>query len=149
MAKRLGWLTEAQAATGWAVIIALAAIVGAIYLLQASEIAATGRQIQIQQNDLDRLQLQNAELERQIAEAQMLERLNAEAIRLGFVPAQPGDIDYVVIPDYPVEPLTPLGQSPESVQDAPKQLPESMGEALRLALRDITNELIQGQAYEQ
>lgn len=148
-AKKLGWLTEAQAATGWGLIIILAAIVGAIYLNQASKIASIGREIQVQQSELDKKRLENAILERRIAEAQSLERLNAEAIRMGFVPARPENIEYVVIPNYPVEPLEPLTETPVAAAEVPAELPDSMLEAIKLALRNITSEMIQGQAYEQ
>jgi hypothetical protein len=150
LAKKLSWLTEAQAATGWAVIILLAGLLGSIYLMQASRIATIGRTIQIRQNELEEIQLQNAELERLIAEAQSLERLNAEAVRMGFVPAGPDNIVYVVIPDYPAQAATPLEQAaPAQAEEAAAQLPESMLEAVTLALRGISNDLIQGQAYEQ
>jgi hypothetical protein len=96
-------LTEAQAAAGWGVIVVLGALLGAIYLNQASKIATIGRRVQMEQNELDEVKRANAELERQIAEAQSLERLDAEARRLGFVPSTPADIDYVVIPQYPTE----------------------------------------------
>lgn len=103
MARRLGLLTQAQAAAGWGVVIILAALLGAIYLNQASSIAAIGRRVQREQAKLDELKLENADLERQIAESQTLERLHAEALRLGFVLASPAEIDYVVIPNYPME----------------------------------------------
>ena len=45
--KRLGWLTEAQAVLGWGVILILVALVGAIYLNQASRIASVGRRVQV------------------------------------------------------------------------------------------------------
>ncbi len=104
LARRLGQLTQAQAATGWGVIIILGALLGAIYLNQTSSIATIGRRIQEEQGELDDLKRENAELERLVAEAQELERLDSEARRLGFVPSTPADIDYVVIPNYPMEP---------------------------------------------
>jgi hypothetical protein len=150
LAKRLGWLTEAQAATGWALIILLAGLLGSIYLIQASKIATVGRTIQIQQGELEDIQLENAELERRIAEAQSLERLNAEAVRMGFVTAGPDNIQYVVIPNYPIAAAEPLAPAQPSEPDATAgQMPQSMLEAITLALRNLSNELIQGQAYEQ
>jgi hypothetical protein len=150
LAKRLGWLTEAQAATGWALIILLAGLLGSIYLIQASKIATIGRTIQIQQSELEDIQLENAELERRIAEAQSLERLNAEAVRMGFVTAGPDNIQYVVIPNYPVAAAEPLAPAQPSEADATAgQMPQSMLEAITLALRNLSNDLIQGQAYEE
>lgn len=146
MARRLGLLTQAQAAAGWGVVIILAALLGAIYLNQASSIAAIGRRVQREQAKLDELKLENADLERQIAESQTLERLHAEALRLGFVLASPAEIDYVVIPNYPMEDAP----GPEA-SSAPEPLPappETIWEAFTLAIRDLGIGLTRGEANE-
>lgn len=150
LARRLGWLTEAQAAAGWAVIIILAALLGAIYLNQASKIAAIGRRVQIEQSQLDEYKRINGELERLIAEAQALERLNAEALGMGFRPATPDEIEYLVIPDYPVgEAIEPaLSQSGHALESASTP-PETMLEALLLTVQSVSDQLIRGQANEQ
>lgn len=150
IASKLGWLASAQAATGWAVIIIMAALLGAIYLNQASEIATIGRRVQQEQNALEEAKRINADLERQIAEAQSLERLNAEALSMGFVPAGPDDIDYIVIPEYPnyEAPLTLPTDEPEQTEVVAPP-PETMLEALSLAFRSLTDALVRGQANEQ
>lgn len=140
-AKRLGILSDAQVAVGWFVILALAALVGTIYLSQASSIASTGRKVQLLQNKLNDLKRENAELERDIAEAQSLERLQQEAARLGFVRAEPDDMEYVVVTEYPVETRPP--ETPAPPAPAPAQ---TMGEALWLALRGSVNGLVTGQS---
>jgi hypothetical protein len=151
LARRLGLLTQAQAAAGWGVIVVLAALLGAIYLNQASRVATIGRRVQMEQNDLDEVKRTNAEIERQIAEAQSLERLDAEARRLGFVPSTPADIDYVVIPNYPAESadasalLSPVAPEPE----APPAPPETMWQAVALAVRDLGIDLTRGETREQ
>ncbi|HRO22938.1 MAG TPA: septum formation initiator family protein [Promineifilum sp.] len=147
LARRLGLLTQAQAATGWAVILILGALLGVIYLNQASKIAAIGRHVQRVQADLDEVKRTNAELERQIAEAQALDRLEAEARRLGFVPAAPGDIEYIVIPNYPTEPAVERVE-PTGPLEQPEP-PASMWEAIVLAVRDLGIDLTRGEANEQ
>lgn len=149
LARRLGWLTEAQAAAGWGVIIILAALLGAIYLNQASKIAAIGRRVQIEQSELDDYKRINGELERLIAEAQALERLNTEALGMGFRPATPEEIEYLVIPEYPVgESIEPaLSQAGHETQVAPTA-PDSMLEALMLAAKGFSDQLTRGQAHE-
>lgn len=146
LARRLGLLTQAQTAAGWGVAIILAALLGAIYLNQASSIAAIGRRVQREQAKLDELKLENADLERQIAEAQTLDRLHTEAQRLGFVPSTPADIDYVVIPNYPME------NAPEpEASSVPEPLPappETIWEAFTLAIRDLGIGLTRGEADE-
>jgi len=145
-------LTEAQAAAGWGVIVVLAALLGAIYLNQASRIATIGRRVQIEQNDLDEVKRSNAELERQIAEAQSLSRLDEEARRLGFVPSTPADIDYVVIPQYPTEPADAATIIPPTTTTEPEEPPappETLWQAIALAVRDLGIDLTRGETHEQ
>lgn len=101
--QRLLWLTEAQAALGWAVLLALAAVLGAIYLHQTSGIARVGRTVQGLQFQLDEVKRANNDLELDIARAQSINRLKEDSESLGFVPATPEDIDYFVIHDYPAQ----------------------------------------------
>lgn len=147
-ARKQLWLTEAQAVLGWGVILILAALLGAIYLNQASKIASIGRRVQQLQFDLNDLKRVNATLERQIAQGQSLERLDAEAVRLGYVRAQPGDIEYLIVPNYPVGgnlgPVAgPEGNGAEATPPAPI---ETMQEALWLALKASVGDLIRGES---
>lgn len=147
-ARRLNWLTEAQAAVGWGIILLLAALLGAIYVRQASRIASIGRRVQVKQIELVELKRENADIEQEIAEAQSLDRLQAEAIRLGFVPADPEDIEYVVVPQYPAEELETavVQQSPPVVE--PDPAPETIGEAIWQSIRFNITGLMQGEARE-
>ncbi len=107
-------LTEAQVVLGWGVVLALIALLGAIYLFQTSYIASTGRMVQNLQIEMDEIKRINSELERDIAEAQSLKRLQSEAQKYGFIKANPKDIDYLIVADYPLE--NPIGSVEESAQ---------------------------------
>ena len=148
-ARRLSRLTEAQAALGWAVILVLLALLGVIYLSQASRIAVVGRRVQQLQGELDGLKRENAELERLIAAAQSLERLQERAIQQGFRTATTEDIEYIIVPNYPV-----VASQPEPVvfTAAPVVLPsppETMQEAVWLAWQASMSNLIRGESREQ
>jgi hypothetical protein len=149
--KRLNWLTEAQAALGWGIILALVAVLGAIYLSQASRIAVTGRQVQMMQNELETLKRDNAAIEKSIAESQSLDRLQIRAREMGFVSAQPENIEYLVIPDYPSTTAVPstIQLQPEPATTPTIQPLETMEEALWLRIRQSVGSLIQGEAGEQ
>ncbi len=146
--KRLNKLTEAQAALGWAVVLILGSLLGTIYLTQASRTATVGRRVQILQNELIELKRENAALEQKIAEAQSLDRLQSEAVRQGFVQANPDDVQFVIVEDYPIgagyDPFAVI--EPETAVPVP---PNSIEEALMLYFNDQINELMQGEAREQ
>lgn len=132
-------LSEAQVATGWFIILGLIALLGTIYLTQASRIAGTGRRIQILQGELDDIQRLNADLERDIAQTQSLERLQSEAIAQGFVTAAPDVIEYLVVPNYPA------GATPTPIPTPPTPAPiETIGEALWVAFNNSIRHLIRG-----
>jgi len=143
--KRIKRLTEAQAALGWAVILVLAGLLGAIYLSQASQIASVGRHVKDLQAELIILNRRNASLEREIAEAQSLERLQQEALRLGFFQAKPDEIEYIIVPDYPVTADLPPADVLGEFAATP---PETMEEALWLAIKASFGNMIYGEAGE-
>jgi cell division protein FtsL len=144
--RRLVWLTETQAALGWGVILILVALLGAIYLNQASRIAAIGRRVQNLQIQVDNVKRENAALEREIAEAQALDRLQREAVRLGFRRASAVDIEYVVVPDYPmlVPTLAPV-RTPVPPPSPPEAI-ERFRDAIWLAVRASVTDLMRGES---
>ena len=146
--KKLNKLTEAQAALGWAVVLILGTLLGTIYLTQASRTATVGRRVQILQNELIELKRENSALEQKIAEAQSLDRLQSEAIRQGFVPANPDDVEFVIVEDYPIgagyDPFTEIVE-----ETAVSVAPNTIEEALLLYFTNQLNGFIRGEASEQ
>jgi cell division protein FtsL len=140
--KSLFLLTEAQAVLTWGVILALAALVGGIYLFQTSGIASVGRQVQILRSELNEIKRVNGELEREIAEAQSLDRLQEEAVRLGFGHAQPEDVEYIVIPNYPAANLV----APASRIEPVPEPAETIQEALWISFQASIGNLIRGES---
>lgn len=140
--KSLFVLTEAQAVLTWGVIMALAALVGGIYLFQTSSIAKVGRQVQVLRSELNEVKRLNADIERDIAEAQSLERLQEEALRLGFNRARPEDIEFVVILDYPAT-VPEVDDFQTVTRPVP---PESIGEAIWISLHGRIGDLIRGES---
>ncbi len=148
--KRLLKLWEAQAALGWAIIVILGALVGTIYLVQASSVAQLGRRMQILQNDLADLKRGNAEIERKIAESQSLDQLQIRAQQLGFLPANPDEIDYLVVPDYPADEPEITLESLRPVEAVPPPEPiETMEQAIMMWIQQRFSGLSQGVANQQ
>lgn len=145
LARKLGKLTEVQAAVGWGLILLVIALLGVIYLNQSSRIAAVGRRVQVLQYDLDLMQRDNADLERDIAQAQSITRIEEEAERLGFVTAQPTDIEYMVVPNFP--PAAPAIREEGNPDPARPRPVETMQEALWLVLQSGIGDLMRGEAH--
>ena len=146
--RRLGKLTEAQAAMGWGIILLIVTLIGAIYLNQSSKVALVGRNVQQLEYDYNEVQRINAQFEREIAEAQSLERLSREMGRLGFVPSSNADIEYLLIPDYPAMAATPVTLDTKPTKPAGATV-DTIQEALLLVLRDRIDDLMRGESGEQ
>jgi cell division protein FtsL len=146
LVRRLGKLTEAQAAIGWGVILLIITLLGAIYLNQSSKIAAVGRHVQELEFELDEVKRENTQLEREIAEAQSLDRLYGEVGRMGFVPADVSSIEYLVIPNYPSTAAPPVALI-DSESRARRPV-ETMREALQIVLQDRLDDLMRGESGE-
>jgi hypothetical protein len=142
--RQLPWLTEAQAALSWSILLILLAMLGAVYLSQASSIAIVGRRVQVLQGEFGDIKRVNAELEREIAEAQELEPIQQRAFALGFAPAPVTNVEYVIVPNYPVYIESEVLETYESIS-AP---PETMLEVLWLMMRQRVSALAEGEAYE-
>ncbi len=146
--KRLSWLKEAQAFLGWGAILILVALVGAIYLNQANEIASVGRRVQGLQGTLVKLKRENSELTRKIAEAESLDLLESEVRRLGFVPARAEDIEYLVITDFPVTTSMPAALTAEPTPEKRVEMPTTMREAIWQRLISGVDNLVVGESSE-
>lgn len=146
LVRRLGKLTEAQAAMGWGVILLIIMLVGAIYLNQSSKVAAVGRHVQQLDYELSQIQRVNAQISREIAEAQSLSRLHEEMNRMGFVPSTAADTEYMVIPDYPEAAASPVLMPIQS--EKPVRSVETMRDALGIVVRDYLDDLMRGESGE-
>ena len=110
--------------------------------------ASLVRRVQILQNELIDLKRENGALEQHIAEAQSLDRLQPEALRQGFIPANPEDVTFLIVPDYPVgEGYDPFAVVPDATAVAPPI--GTIEEALYLYFTRQVNALMRGEAREQ
>jgi hypothetical protein len=89
-----------------ALFIALVGLVAGSYLWQASEIAVTGRRIEVLRQRWQALQRENTELLEQIAVEGSIPALQERATRLGFSPA--AQVDYVPVTAVPPDTLHAL-----------------------------------------
>ncbi len=76
------------------------AMVASLYLDVTSQAAIAGREIQIMSNQIDSIQQSNADLQAQLAATTSTSAMETRAKALGYVPVDPTQITYVIVPGY-------------------------------------------------
>lgn len=109
--RRASGLLETQAALGWAVIVALLALLGVVYLARGSQMIMTGYHMKELTDELRALQEENVVLDARIASVRSLDELRDKARAMGFTLAGPSDIEYLLVDDYPAAP-GPVKEAP-------------------------------------
>ncbi|MEP7291738.1 MAG: hypothetical protein ABI835_08135 [Chloroflexota bacterium] len=94
------WRPQRQALALATLGLFVAIIMGALYLSQSSSTSAVGRQLEELIVERDEFEQQNEQLRAEIASLQSMPRLEQRAADLGFVPAENGDIEYLVVDGY-------------------------------------------------
>ncbi len=87
--------------TGWLLALAVLALIGTVYLAQASQAAQEGAELETLSLRLSELQRTNAQLEADIAAGQQPARLAQRAAELGYRPAKIEELEFVLVKNYP------------------------------------------------
>jgi hypothetical protein len=95
--KRQNWSTRRVAQMG--LLIALAVVVAALYLVQSSQIVTSTRQVQLLREELAELQQANADLAMTISSMTTRAQLQQRAESLGFAPTD--NLLFVAVPHLP------------------------------------------------
>ena len=120
--RQAPWRTQAQGSSLVLAVVVLVAVIGALYLAQASRTAAAGRRLQELKSQRQRLEQQNAQLRAEIAALQSVPRLTREAEAEGFHQATASEVQYLVVrgvapppnPDIIELPYTAATPAPQS-----------------------------------
>lgn len=91
------WRTQTQGTSLVLAAVVLVAVIGALYLAQASRTAAAGRRLQQMEAERQRLEQQNAQLRAEIAALRSVPRLIGAAQSLGYHPARAEEVQYLVV----------------------------------------------------
>ena len=151
--KQAPWRLQMQIAASAAAALTMALILGLLFLTQASHAATTGRKVQALEERKLALARENAELRAQLASLRSFYRMQDRARALGFFPAMPDQVEYLVVDGYPgrqavsmiVEPPTPT----QVEAAAPEPLPDfqqTLGQWLILRLFSVDSEASLGGA---
>jgi hypothetical protein len=99
--RQAPWRTQTQAAATIAVVLLAVLVVGGLYLRVAARAATAGRDLQSFEAAKVELTQQNDELRAELARLRSVTRLADRARELGFQPAQPEQIEYLAVADFP------------------------------------------------
>jgi hypothetical protein len=100
--RQAPWRTQTQAVAAWSVTLLVIAVIGGLYLAVASRAGTAGRDLQRYEVEKAELARSNDELRAKLAELRSVTRLANRARELGFAPAQPDQVEYVAVSNYPV-----------------------------------------------
>lgn len=104
--RQAPWRTQTQGTSLVMAAVVLVAVIGALYLAQASRTAAAGRRLQQMEDERQQLEQQNAQLRAEIAALRSVPRLIGEAQRLGYHSATSDEVEYLIVRG--VIPPTPM-----------------------------------------
>jgi hypothetical protein len=120
--KQAPWRTQAQGSSLVLAVVVLVAVIGALYLAQASRTAAAGRRLQELESQRQRLEQQNAQLRAEIAALRSVPRLTHEAEAQGFHQATASEVQYLVVRGIAPPPAPEIVELPYT---APTPAPEA------------------------
>ena len=118
--RQANWRVQRQWIGLFLLGLVLVAMVAGIYLNITVRATLAGREIQTLQTDITNNRRHNSDLETQRASLSSIESMQKRADALGFQPADPADITYVVVPGY--SPQRAINMS-SPVEGHPQTLP--------------------------
>ena len=104
--------------------LVLVAMVAAIYLNVTVRTAIAGREIQMLQVTIAEQQRANADLETRLARLTSAGAMQERAEALGFAPAEPDEVTYVIVPGYVPPGVVDMSAHAPDGPAAPLILPE-------------------------
>jgi hypothetical protein len=99
--KQAPWRSQTQMLATLSIGLLILLVVGGLYLAVASRAGNAGRDLQNLEARKADLLRENDRLRAQLADLRSMDRMAARALALGFVPANPQQLVYVHVPNYP------------------------------------------------
>ncbi|MBM3152039.1 MAG: hypothetical protein FJZ96_07540 [Chloroflexi bacterium] len=96
------WRTQRQWIGLFLISLVVVAMVAAVYLSVTARAGIAGRQILMLQEEIAAHERTNADLETELASLSSTAAMQERAAELGYRPAEPADLTYVVVPGYSV-----------------------------------------------
>lgn len=99
--RQAPWRQQTQMLAALSIGLMVVLVVGGLYLAVASRAGNAGRDLQDAEARKTELLRENDRLRAQLADLRSMTRLANRALALGFIPAQPDQVHYIAVPDYP------------------------------------------------
>ncbi|MFW5708726.1 MAG: hypothetical protein ACOCX5_00765 [Chloroflexota bacterium] len=115
--RRSGWQPQRQVVALATLGFVLALIFGGVYLSQVVSEATTNRRLDTLLDQRDDLERENEQLRAEIASFKSVPNLQARAESLGFVAADPAQIEYLVVEEF--RPFVADTVAPIEVEETP------------------------------
>ncbi|TET86218.1 MAG: hypothetical protein E3J37_00195 [Anaerolineales bacterium] len=112
--KQAPWRTQIRLTGGTMLPLIALLIVGGMYLAVNARRAQAGRQVLVLQQEQAELERMNADLTAMLAELTSPEQMLERALSLGYRPAKPGEVEYILVEGYPGPPVFVAPRPPAS-----------------------------------
>ena len=144
--RQAPWRVQRQWAGAFLLGVLALAMVSALYLDVTSQAAILGREIQTLQSKTADVKRENADLETQLAILLSTRTMDARAYALGYRPAEPGEIHYLIVPGYvrPTGVNLTVSHPVTSVRTTPPEYTQSLLEWVAEYLQSPANGIAGG-----
>lgn len=126
--RQAPWRVQRQWTGVFLLALLAVAMVSALYLEVNSRAALVGREIQSLEFEIASIERANADMTTQLAVLQSKAVMEERARALGFRPAEPGEIHYLIVPGYSAPRAVQLAetQPPLSAPSIPPEYTQSL-----------------------
>ncbi len=124
------WRGQLQWTSGTLLWLVLLLVVGGMYLAVNAKVAAAGREVLTLEDRRLELQRDNAELGAQLAKLSAPDRMIERARAMGFRPAGPEEIEYLIVEGYQPPPVFSAPSPPASTRAVDSSLSPAYTETL-------------------
>ena len=127
--KQAPWRVQRQYVGAFLLAVIGVSMIAALYLQVTARSAAAGREIQEIRFKITAVQRTNADLETQLAKLTSTAEMERRAVKMGYRPVKPGELDYVAVPGF-VAPEPAILLAAEDITEYTQPLPSEYTQSL-------------------
>lgn len=127
--KQAPWRVQRQWIGAFLLVVIGGAMIAALYLDVTARAAVAGREIQELRLEIATIQRENSDLETRLADLTSTAAMEERALKLGYRPVKPGELDYVAVPGF-AEPEPEILLAAEDTAPQVKMQPAEYSQSL-------------------